>query len=389
MNKIFGSVFFFYFFLTIFLAPVQAAEKPTLKSITFKTLDTNREQVTFKLNGTYIPKTFAIKGKNPRVVFDFPNTGIARTMPNSIQTDGAYIKQIRIGLHTGEHPKTRVVFDLTDEQEIGFQQHFDQTTNALTILIFPAANPPVQIKVDNGKKIGNTADRRGAQQKNAQQKKNGAANSKTMARLPSAASVATGQNTKSPTNPAEKTAETGTKEKNSIDNAEAKKIQPAVSPVSVAAAKKEQPVETTSPVAKIVNQPEVKKPGTPVLQSVTFDNTTNRGEMIQFKLTDFHPPNVFGIEKGLPRVVCDFPNTQAGPTLKNIIKANGRYVKTIRIGRHKNPDKIRVVIDLEANKNYDLQQVFFKEDDLFVIIVNTLHSTPTEQTEKSNAPSKE
>ena len=31
-----------------------------------------------------------------------------------------------------------------------------------------------------------------------------------------------------------------------------------------------------------------------------------------------------------------------------------------------------MVIDLEPNHSYDLQQVFFKDDNLFVIIVNTI-----------------
>ncbi len=377
MKKIPGSVFFFYLFLTIFLSSVQAAERPTLESITFKTLDTNKELVTFKLNGTYIPKTFAIKGKNPRVVFDFPNTGKARTISNSIQTDGAYIKQIRIGLHTGEHPKTRVVFDLTNNQKIGFKQHFDKAANTLTILIFPATNPPAETNVHKNKTTEKAVNRQVTQPK--QNKNIIAEPDEAITELSAAASVAAGQKTVSPTNPAKKTIQTSTKEKNSVDNAQDKATKSSLSSEPAAASKKKQPAETVPPVSKVVNQPVVKKQGIPILQSVTFDNTTNRGEMIQFKLTDFHPPTVFGIEKGLPRVVCDFANTLAGSTLKNIIKANGRYVKTIRIGRHKNPDKIRVVIDLEANNNYDLQQVFFKEDDLFVIIVNTLHPTPAKE----------
>ena len=384
MKRISGSVFFFFFFLTILPVPVQATEKPTLERITFKTLGTNREQVTFKLNGTYIPKIFAIKGKNPRVVFDFPMTGIARTMPNSIQTDGAYIKKIRIGLHTGEHPKTRVVFDLTDTQKIDFKQHFDQTTNALTIVIFPAASPPIETGESKDETPEKMVDREAGQQKN-----NMVSKAKAVAESSVAAAVATGEKTGSPTGPAPKPPATGIKGKNSVDRAETGKTEAAkvVSPEPVPATEKEQPPATVQPVTTTEKPPVAQKQGTPVLQSVTFDNTTNRGEMIQFTLTDFHPPTVFGIEKGLPRVVCDFSNTQAGPTLKNIIKANGRYVKTIRIGRH--PDKIRVVIDLEANNNYDLQQVFFKEDDLFVIIVNTLHHVSTEKTRNSNDPNKE
>ncbi|MCI5158676.1 MAG: hypothetical protein D3906_09615 [Candidatus Electrothrix sp. AUS1_2] len=38
--------------------------------------------------------------------------------------------------------------------------------------------------------------------------------------------------------------------------------------------------------------------------------------------------------------------------------------------------KIRVVLDLVPNYSYDLQQVFFKEENLFVIIINTLGNAP-------------
>ncbi len=376
------------------LAPVQAAVKPTLESITFKKLDKAREQVTFRLNGTYIPKTFAIKGKNPRVVFDFPKTEVAATIPNSIITDGAYVKKIRIGLHAGDNPKTRVVFDLTDKQKIDFQQHFDRAANALTILIFPLSKPPVTAEIHPGKKTGKPAGKKGAEAK-----KKKAANAGSPAGLPHAglspaSSAATAQHTKSSPSPtqkaqkarkARKAVASNIKKQNSGNKAGAKKTKAVVSSGSKAAKEKPQAAKTRPAAARTADRPVAGKQGTPVLRSVAFDNTTRQGEMIRFQLTNFHPPTVFGIEEGLPRVVCDFKNTKAGPSLKNIIKANGRYVKTIRIGRHKNPDKIRVVIDLEANNNYDLQQVFFKEDNLFVIIVNTMHSSPVGKTEKPAA----
>ena len=368
------------------LAPVQAAAGPILESIVFKTLDADREQVTFKLNGTYIPKTFAIKGKNPRVVFDFPETEVAASIPNSIKTDGAYVKKIRIGLHTGDNPKTRVVFDLSDKQKIDFQQHFDQAANALTILIFPLAKPPVTGEIDSGKKPAPAAGKQ-----KAEQKKKKAAGAGTTAGLSPAGPATAGHHAKSSPRTAQKSVANDIKKQNKKQNsgnkAGVKKTEVAVTPETKpepkAATEKPQAAKTKPAAAKTAAKPVAGKQGAPVLRSVTFDNTTKQGEMIKFKLTDFHPPTVFGIEDGLPRVVCDFKNTLAGPSLKNIIKANGRYVKTIRIGRHKNPDKIRVVIDLEANNNYDLQQVFFKEDDLFVIIVNTMHSSPVGKAEKS------
>ncbi|WP_306547377.1 AMIN domain-containing protein [Desulfobulbus sp.] len=110
----------------------------------------------------------------------------------------------------------------------------------------------------------------------------------------------------------------------------------------------------------------------PQLEYVKFDPNSPKGEMVLFKLNGFHPPAVHGVEEGIPRVVCDFNNTKLLDSGKNTIKANGKFVKMIRTSKTKKPEKVRVVIDLEPNRSYDLQQVFFKDDNLFVIIVNTV-----------------
>lgn len=110
----------------------------------------------------------------------------------------------------------------------------------------------------------------------------------------------------------------------------------------------------------------------PQLEYVKFDATSPKGEMVMFKLNGFHPPSVHGVEEGIPRVICDFNNTKLVDATKSLIKTDGKFVKVIRTSKTKKPEKVRVVIDLEPNRNYDLQQVFFKEDNLFVIIVNTV-----------------
>ncbi len=111
----------------------------------------------------------------------------------------------------------------------------------------------------------------------------------------------------------------------------------------------------------------------PVLLDISFDNVyAKNGEMVLFKLNDFHPPTVTAIEKGLPRIVCDFNDASMHRNVKKEIDANGKLVDKIRVAQHNDPAKIRVVLDLLPGKDYDLQQVFFKEDNLFVLIVNTL-----------------
>ncbi len=44
---------------------------------------------------------------------------------------------------------------------------------------------------------------------------------------------------------------------------------------------------------------------------------------------------------------------------ENIV-AKGKYVERISTSKHSKPDKIRVVLNLSPNRDYDLQQVFLK-----------------------------
>ena len=118
------------------------------------------------------------------------------------------------------------------------------------------------------------------------------------------------------------------------------------------------------------------KKSEPLLSNVTFESTSTKGEMVLFKLNGFHPPTVFGIEKGEPRVVCDFPNARLDEHVKEVVHCNGRYVESVRVTKQTKPNKIRAVLNLVPHKNYDLQQVFFKEDNLFVIIVNSQDALP-------------
>ncbi len=325
--------------LVFMFSLARAAGNPTLEAIEFEKSSADEEQVTFQLNGVYIPKIFAMKGKKPRVVFDFPDTKPARTLQNTVKTEGRFIKQIRMGIHKGEKPKTRVVFDLTPDMEIDFEQNFNQQKNKLTVTVYSSGSKPEAPQTKPTQPTTETVPEKIV----------------TLAPSP----FATQQPQAAPESPSEPQPPKATEKPSIADDI-------AAPPIQEPEVKKDEPVD----------QPRTASSTDPILHSVTFDNSTNRGEMVQFKLNDFYPPVVFGIEEGLPRVVCDFKDTKAGPTLEESIKANGRHVRSIRIGKHQKPNKIRVVIDLEPNTNYDLQQVFFKEDNLFVIIVNDMHNTP-------------
>ncbi|MEA2116513.1 MAG: AMIN domain-containing protein [Thermodesulfobacteriota bacterium] len=423
-----------------------AADQKLLEEITFETSSGNEERVTFKLNSVNIPTIFAMKGEKPRVVFDFPDTKPFRLLKNTINTNGKFIKRIRMGIHYEPKPKTRIVFDLLPNKEVEFKHDFDTEKNALIISVYhagaePDSRPDVAgeekkdivpedleqaEKAVQAQKPEITETLPEPELKIPEQEETSAITSppsepvQTVAQ-PSEEEAAPAPLEPEPQQPEPKLSDTQPEEQQEEKHAPATEPETAVTSPAPEVPTVEQektaaiPLPPSEPVQTVAQpsgeeiavpqepepelsdtqpdaqqeeeqtpipaeEPETDKSSVPpILSSVTFDNSTNRGEMVLFKLNDFHPPIVFGVEEGLPRVVCDFKGAVAAEDVPNVIKTDGKYVHTIRIGKEKTPKKVRVVLDLNSSINYDLQQVFFKDDNLFVIIINSLGNTPTRE----------
>lgn len=133
-------------------------------------------------------------------------------------------------------------------------------------------------------------------------------------------------------------------------------------------------IPPASPVKEITVAPadeSIATPVVPTILEISFEDSS-RGETVLFRLNDFSPPAVSAIEKDNPRVLCDFMATNMDSSVQKTILTNGKYIERIRTAIHHDPEKVRVVLDLSPNRDYDLQQIFFKKDNLFVLIVNEL-----------------
>jgi len=53
--------------------------------------------------------------------------------------------------------------------------------------------------------------------------------------------------------------------------------------------------------------------------------------MVVFKLNGFYTPVVRGVEEGIPRLICDFNNTEPIDSTNKLIKADGRFIKVIKV----------------------------------------------------------
>ena len=414
-----------------------AAAGPELRDLRFTAVSSGTEKVVLQLNGPYSPKVFTMKDETPRIVLDFADMAHSRKVSPVTEVNGAMVKRIRVGVHPGASPKTRVVLDLATFKGVSYDQRFDPATSTLTIELTgngAAPSPPTAAAAKSGpaikkseaavkaapavaaKKTPAPADKGTAPAATppAATEKKGAA---TDAPLQTAAAPARATGDGQPTAaaavadqakpPAAMQPQAKTDEKakpaagQAAQTAATPSPQPAKSdqtaPTETAATAAGSPDTTAAPdkpaptVAQAPPPPatgqtpstpateaaptaedKAAAPTGPMLEAVTFDAKSPKGEMVMFKLNQFHPPEVRGVEEGIPRVICDFKETGLADTAKNLIKTDGQHVKVIRISKTRNPEKVRVVLDLVPNRSYDLQQVFFKEDNLFVIIVNTM-----------------
>ena len=276
-----------------------------------KTAD-DQEVIRFALAASVPVKMFALKGERPRLVIDFPEA-IYKGKNIITLGDGELANTIRIGLHKEPKNKTRIVVDLSKTYAVDYKHSFIESENLLEIVLARGGELGTAIApvVEKANKVS----------------------TEEIATVPSAQKELT-------TTPVDE-----------------KQVPPAAT-----IAKKPEKIESMEDVA----------PGLPQLLEVSFDDSSNRGEMVLFHLNDFFPPTVSAIEKNNPRVLCDFQNMRLSSDVQKNINAGGKYVENIRTAYHVDTDKVRVVLDLSPDRDYDLQQVFFKNDNLFVLIVNEL-----------------
>jgi hypothetical protein len=289
--------------------------------------------------------------------------------------NGKEVKRIRVGIHPKQPPHISVVLDLIPGSDYSYTHAFNLKTSTLLLTVSrkekhaPVVQqkkvlPPPPIKAKS-------AGKKAVQSSPAVNKLINGAEKKKLekGKIAPPKKMETRKKTASPFNISQKN--------KSIESSFKNKGMAAHEPNKPGKKSNQEPknkLETKKMVEhgqkSAKSEASDQKPR-PFLKRVSFEKTTGKGEMVMFKLNDFFPPKVFGVEKGEPKVICDFLNARLGDQVKDTIKSNGRFVKSVQITKQTNPDKVRVILNLIPNKNYDLQQVFFKEDNLFVIIVNS------------------
>lgn len=328
MGKIF-HIFFAILIISAIFSPViaESSLKTEVKTILFAEED-GADYVQIRLSSKVNPIIFQLSGEKPRIVCDLPDTGYPAKMAKVFPLPGDLVQRIRIGIHQQPEAKTRIVIDLNKDAQYTTFQELREKDNWLILRITEKNTEKTEVSTDTTSKQQNDAE-------------------------PEFEAAPAGKPSEPPMS--------------DDDTDKNKKQQTGEDKVGASSEIKGEQGTILGQKSTPEDEEEVAE-----LLAVSFESSTNDKEMVLFKLNGFHPPVVFAAGDQDLLVVCDFLDTLLGEGIEPVLEANGKYISKIRTTEQRDPGKVRVVLDLADDFNYDLKQVFFQDDNLFVVVISNL-----------------
>jgi hypothetical protein len=111
------------------------ASSKRILSITVDTASASGETVHIDLSGNFPPTTQVIEGDEPRIICDFQDVRMVKTIQRAISVNGKFILQIRTGIHPPPDAKSRIVLDLVPKHDYEVEQLFYEKDNRYTMII--------------------------------------------------------------------------------------------------------------------------------------------------------------------------------------------------------------------------------------------------------------
>jgi|GEM_PF-6370341 len=307
--------------LLLSILPMEAGAA-VLKRVTSQHLKGGRDVISILFEGRSKPKIFSLGGNLPRLVFDF--AGARYSGPPKIAVDGALVKAVRIATH--QNPlKTRVVFDLLPGRAVDYKEEFLEGSQTLRISLSgkgekPAAAPSAPKPVTTSAKTEQPVTARPPVQE------------KTPAPPPA----------KAPTVPA--------------------KASETASPFGAPLLIKKQP-------AKAADSATPDGMATRVL-SYSLVALPTGGDVLRLQLDGYASPKITAREGRTPKIVCFFPQMRLAVKKKLKQPLSGKFIQKVAVSAQKEPAGVQMVLDLEAGYDYDIRQVFVKDESVFELLVN-------------------
>jgi hypothetical protein len=123
-----------------------------------------------------------------------------------------------------------------------------------------------------------------------------------------------------------------------------------------------------------------------LIKDMTFKKEKDGHEKFLIEFNRFNEPKIFSMDGKKPRIVIDIHNISSVRSGLSRIDVKGTLVKQIRTALDRKTNSMRIVIDVEANRNYEVDQTFYKAENLFVVDISEETKKPAETKSKAAKP---
>ena len=115
---------------------------------------------------------------------------------------------------------------------------------------------------------------------------------------------------------------------------------------------------------------------TVVVKNITFKREASGREKVLIEFNRFNAPRIFGIAGANPRVVIDVANVSSAGRGLTRIRAGGKLVRQIRTALDRTTSAMRIVIDVEPNLGYDVDQTYYKAENIYAVEISEAPKKP-------------
>ncbi|MDY7038705.1 MAG: AMIN domain-containing protein, partial [Thermodesulfobacteriota bacterium] len=125
----------------------------------------------------------------------------------------------------------------------------------------------------------------------------------------------------------------------------------------------------------VEQEKKIKSATGPVLiKNIQFRKAKNGAESVLVHSNRFFKPTVFGLEGDNPygaslRMVIDIKNASYKKKGDSKINVTGKFIRRIRSSFNKNSLVCRIVLDLEPSNSYTADQIFLKDENIYILVV--------------------
>lgn len=118
-------------------------------------------------------------------------------------------------------------------------------------------------------------------------------------------------------------------------------------------------------------EPSIAFEGERLVEGIRIETGVEGKVGIFVQLSGFFTAECFTIAGTPLRLVCDFHGARLGEGVRKKIDPANDIVQGVRVGYHREPRKVRIVVDLDPARDYVIDRLFEQRKKQYVLVVQS------------------